>query len=262
MGYYLLDHPPAIQQFHPSRANPMTGGVLVHTTESIMDNVGPDTGAENVAAYIARRTEYGSYHVIVDSDSTVVLMPDSYTAFHCEVKNFNSRTWGISFACRSTDLNVDNPWTQAAVKRAANEIFAFWTRNGFDAETAANFIPAEQTLFAAGLTTHGDAQPYDRSDAWTRHPQREQLQAMLIRGILENVLPPEPEDDEMKPVEMWRDPKDGSIWLFWTGPYRTGIKTQEDVKGYQALGVPFKGDFPNPEFGAQKIRNTHWLKTG
>jgi hypothetical protein len=85
---------------------------------------------------------------------------------------------------------------------------------------------------------------------------------MLIRGILENVNPPSPEDDEMKPVEMWRDPKDGSIWLFWTGPWRTGLKNQEDVKAYQAAGVPFRGDFPNAEFGAQKIRNTQWVKTG
>jgi hypothetical protein len=240
----------------------MTGGVLIHTTESIMDDVGPDTGAENVAAFIARRNEPGSYHAIVDADSTVFLMPDSFTAFHCEVSGFNSQTWSISFACRTTDLNVEHPWTQAAVARAATEIKDFWLRNGFNVLASATFVPAQATLQAAGLTTHGEAQPYNRSDAWTRHPQRPQLEAMLLQGILKGINPPTPEDDDMKPLEMWRDPATGSIWLFWTGPWRTGLKTQEDVKAYQTAGVPFRGDFPTTEFGAMKLRNTQWVKTG
>jgi hypothetical protein len=263
MGFYLLDHPPAVQQFYPTRRNPLSGGVLVHTTESIMDDVGPDTGAENVAAYIARRTEFGSYHVIVDSDSAVALMPDSYTAFHCEVKDFNSRTWAISFACKTSDLDVNAEWTKRAMLQASEQIYGFWKRNDFDVQDSAAFIAAGDTLNTAGLTTHGDAQPYNRSDAWTRHPQRPQLESMLVDNILSFVdpVPPSPGGEPVKP-EMLRDPRDGTIWLAYPGtPWRTHVKTQQDIKTYQFFGVPYKGDMA-PDFRDFFLRNTQWVKTG
>lgn len=213
MGYYLLDNPPATQQFHPSRASNLTGGVLIHTTESIMDSVGPDTGAENVAGFISRRSDYGSYHCIVDSDSAVPMMPDHYTAYHCGQAGYNSRTWGISFACRTTDLDVNSEWTRKAMKFAAREIVAFWKRNGFDPMVAARFIPAIQTQSSPGMSTHGEAQPSDRSDAWTRHPQRAGLEALLLVEMAKiNGSNPEPdEDDDMKQV-MIRDDRTGAVW--------------------------------------------------
>lgn len=215
MGYYLLDNPPATQQFYSSRPWPISGGVLIHTTESIMDNVGPDTGAENVAGFISRRNDYGSYHCIVDSDSAVNLVPDSYVAYHCGASGYNSVTWGISFACRTTDLNPDSQWTKSAMARAAQEIVNFWTRNGFDPAIAARFIPALQTQSSPGMSTHGEAQPGDRSDAWTRHPRRAELEALMlseIRKLGGGTSPTDPdEDDDMKQV-MIRDDRTGTVW--------------------------------------------------
>lgn len=213
MGYYLLDNPPVQQQFYPSRPRPLSGGVLIHTTESIMDNVGPDTGAENVAGFIARRNDYGSYHVIVDSDSAVALVPDSYVAYHCGAGGYNGVTWGISFACRTTDLDVNSEWTRKAMANAAREIAGFWQRNNFDVATASQFIPALQTQSRPGMSTHGEAQPGDRSDAWTRHPQRAGLEALLLVEIAKvNGSNPEPdEDDDMKQV-MIRDDRTGAVW--------------------------------------------------
>ena len=221
----------------------MTGGVLVHTTESIMDNVGPDTGAENVSAYIARRREYGSYHVIVDSDSIVNLLPDSYVAYHCAQSGYNGVTWGISLACRSIDLDVNNEWTKRAIGNAAMAIHAFWSRNGINPVEAARFIPAIETQSRPGLTTHGDAQPGDRSDAWTRHPQRPQLEAMLISNIKALSIPAPPGVDPImnKPV-MMRRKTDGTISVFYTGtPFRVDLRPK-DVDKFRFFGVEYKGD--------------------
>ncbi len=214
MRYFLLDNPPAQQQFYSSRPRPMSGGVLIHTTESIMDNVGPDTGAENVASYIARRQEYGSYHCIVDSDSVVNLLPDTYVAYHCGAGGYNGVTWGISFACRTTDLDPNSDWTRKAMRFAAEQIVGFWRRNGFDPAVANRFIPAIQTQTMAGMSTHGEAQPADRSDAWTRHPQRSGLEALLRNEInkANGSQPVEPdEDDDMKQI-MIRDDRTGTVW--------------------------------------------------
>ncbi len=62
MGYYLLDNPPASSQFYPSRNNGWQGGIVIHTTEG----VGGYDSAENTAAFISRRSDPGSYHVITD----------------------------------------------------------------------------------------------------------------------------------------------------------------------------------------------------
>jgi hypothetical protein len=243
MGYYLLDNPPVVQQFYSSRPRPLTGGVLVHTTESIMDDVGPDTGAENVASYIARRTGFGSYHVIVDQDSIVDLLPDSYVAYHCAQSGYNGVTWGISLACRSTDLDVNDGWTQRALGHAAMAISAFWRRNGIDPVAAAAFIPAIETQSRAGMTTHGDAQPSDRSDAWTRHPQRAELEALLISNIKTLSLPTPPGVDPImnKPVMMRRQ-TDGTISVFYQGtPFRVDCRPK-DVQMFQYFGVEWKGN--------------------
>jgi hypothetical protein len=243
MSYYLLDNPPAIQQFYSSRPRRMTGGVLVHTTESVMDNVGPDTGAENVAGFISRRLDYGSYHVIVDSDSIVSLLPDTYVAYHCAAPGYNGVTWGISFACRTSDLNPDDQWTKRAIGNAAKAIHGFWSRNGFDPVASAQFIPAIETQSRAGLTTHGDAQPADRSDAWTRHPRRGELEAMLISNIKSLSMPTPPGVDPVmnKPV-MMRRKTDGTISVFYQGtPFRVDCRPK-DVDMFRFFGVEYKGN--------------------
>ena len=245
MGYYLLNNPPATQQFYSSRPRPLTGGVLIHTTESIMDNVGPDTGAENVAGYISRRSDYGSYHTIVDADSAVALVPDTYVAYHCGASGYNGVTWGISFACRTSDLDVNSDWTRRAMVNAAREIAGFWKRNGFDVATSNQFIPAIQTQSRPGMSTHGEAQPADRSDAWTRHPQRAGLEALLrneIAKVTQIPTPPGVDATMNKPV-MMRNKKTGTISVFYEGtPFRVDLPSPADVDMFKYLGVPYKGD--------------------
>ena len=261
MGYYLLDNPPATQQFYPSRPRPLSGGVLIHTTESVMDNVGPDTGAENVAGFISRRNDYGSYHCIVDADSAVALVPDSYVAYHCGASGYNGVTWGISFACRTVDLDVNADWTRRAVRIAAQQIVGFWQRNNFDVAGANQFIPAVQTQSRPGMSTHGEAQPADRSDAWTRHPQRAGLEALMRLEIAKQTQIPTPPgvDPAMnKPVMMQIGTK---IWMFFEGtPWRVHVQTPADVETYLFFGVALKKvDAKTGEFF---IRNSQQVKCG
>jgi hypothetical protein len=248
--FYLLDNLPVTRQFHPSRNAPLTGGIILHTTESVMDTVGPDTGAENVAAFIARRSDYGSYHTLVDSDSTVRLVPDTYTAFHVAESGYNSRTFGLSFACRSTDLNPDSAWTQAAMKRAAAELVRFWRENGFDPAACARFRPASELLSGAGISTHGEAQPRDRSDAWTRHPRRADLERLLLREVAALTIPTAPGVTTVNTPYFCRFGTQPEVWLCWeNSPFRIHIKSPAEVDLLRYLGVKDKGSIA-PAFKA------------
>lgn len=178
MSYYLIDNPPASQQFWPSRNNGLSGGVVIHTTEGS----GGGSAAENTAAFISRRSDPGSYHMIVDVDSSVAMMPDDYVAFGVAASGFNSTCWMIAIGANSSDLNGDSPDTQAEIDRMASEIVAFWQRNGFNVSEASRFI-GEEVKNKPGIAHHGDVQPWDRSDAWSRREDRWIFDSMLLQAI-------------------------------------------------------------------------------
>jgi hypothetical protein len=190
MGYYLLDNPnPHAKQYSEYRNGKLSGGVLLHTTESPKER-----GAQPIANWIAtQRRDYGSYHAIFDADTTILMAPDNYTVWHCAANGFNSTTMGVSWACRTVDLDPSDEWTRKAFKRCAAWLVDFWKRNNMDPVAAANFIPAPETRNRPGLTTHGDAQPADRSDAFTRHPKRAELEKLLLGEIAALIKPPTPE---------------------------------------------------------------------
>jgi hypothetical protein len=219
MGFYLLDHPNRIAQYrHPRRAR-LSGMVGVHTSEGVMDTVGPDTGAENVARFIVGRADYGSYHVICDSDSTVNMAPDDYETWHIGADAHNWHSWGISAACRTVDWDPGSAWTQATITRMGVAVAGFWARNGFDVDKlAGRWLTREQArAHQAGLIEHGTAQPADRSDSWATRPDRAVLRQMLTDAILTAhrgdtgaipapIPPPSEEDDDMlkAPRKSWR----------------------------------------------------------
>lgn len=209
-GYYLVDNPnPYALQYSTYRNGRLSGGVLLHTTESPKNR-----GALPIANWIAtQRRDYGSYHAIFDADSTVLMAPDDFTVWHCASAGYNSTTVGISWACRTSDLHPDDDWTRKAFAQAARWLVDFWTRNGIDAASAARFIAAPDTRTRPGLSTHGDAQPADRSDAFTRHPQRAGLEALLLAEVAKAITPtpPTPDEDDVKQV-MIRDDRTGTVW--------------------------------------------------
>lgn len=226
-GHFLVDHPnPVCPQWRTPRRAPLSGTVGVHTCEGVMDNVGVDTGAENVASWISTRSDYGSYHVIVDSDSTVDCVPDDYEAWHIAESDafgagMNSHSWGVSAACRTVDWNPDDPWTQATILRMGQAVAAFWRRNGFDPldPNICRFLTRDEAKRRTpGLVLHGVVQPGDRSDAWRDHPRRAQLEAMLLAAIRGTTpgptpspspIPPAIKDHDMNTI-IWIETKSGA----------------------------------------------------
>jgi len=194
MGYYLLDNPPASPQFYPSRNSTPTWAVGVHTSEG---STGPGS-ARNLAAFIARRPDPGSYACIVDSEETIVMVPPGYTTFSVAASGYNSRTWHICLAGRRADLSPDDPNTQAMIARAGEAIRALWTLLGIPLSNA-QWIGTD-ALNRPGLFCHGTVQPWDRSDAWSTHPDQARLNQLLTNAITPPAppTPPTPEVDEMK----------------------------------------------------------------
>ena len=207
MGYYLIDNPPASRQFWPSRNNGISGGVVIHTTEGS----GGYTSAEATAGFISRRRDPGSYHVIVDSEpnAAVALLPDDHVAFGVAASGYNSRCWMIAIAARSADLNLDSPETQTEIDNMGREIAEFWKRNGIDIAAASQFI-GEEVKDRPGLAHHGDVQPADRSDAWSRRSDRWAFDAALLQAIERHagvapVAPPTPTQPvPVAPETVWR----------------------------------------------------------
>lgn len=253
MTYYLIDNPnPYAQQYSTYRNGRLSGGVLLHTTESPKDR-----GAAPIANWIAtQRKDYGSYHAIFDASTTILMAPDNYTVWHCAASGYNSTTMGISWACRTSDLHPDDDWTQQAFTQAARWLVAFWTRNNMDVTAAAQFIAAGDTRTRPGLSTHGDAQPVDRSDAFTRHPQRAGLEALLLAKIVEAngpTPPPDPDEDDVKQI-MIRDDRTGTVWNV-CGNTRYRLEAPE-VELLSYLGVQLVD-----RKGADNASSVTWLRS-
>ena len=219
MGYYLLDNPPRSLQFYPSRSNTPTYAIGVHTSEG---PTGPGS-ARNLAAFIARRSDPGSYACIVDSEETVVLVPPDYTTFSVAASGYNSRTWHICLAGKSAELSPDDANTQAMIARAGEAIRALWTILGI-ALSNAQWIGTD-ALNRPGLFCHGDVQPWDRSDAWSTHPDRARLDQLLVDAI--NTPTPSPEEDDVKDA-LIRDPRDGAVYRI-TQPGNLAVHLDADA---------------------------------
>lgn len=257
-GYYLIDNPPARSQGAKPRWEPANGMVGVHTTEGALDAVAPDSGAQNVANFIRTRSDPGSYHEIHDSDDYVVMLPDDWMTWHTAAANLNGPAWGISAACRSTEWSVDpwHPnywWTITVIASMGRSIRAYWERNGYDVASSARWLTKDQarnrqTQYGR-LYHHGVAQPEDRSDAWVLHPNRAELDEMLVTAILGSA-PVDPDE------QWWRDlmavPADFAAALDAGLTKHSGIQGadgdnnsleqyHEDDRRWMVAGRPFRG---------------------
>ena len=228
MSYYLLDNPPASPQFYPSRKTEWKGGIVIHTTEG----VGGYDSAENTAAYISRRSNAGSYHVITDLNGAVWLMPITYVAFGVAASGFNSTCVMVALAARSADLDLGNGYTPTEIDFMAQAIVDAWNQGRFDPMAGLQFI-GENVKNGQGLAHHGDVQPADRSDAWSRSPKRGEFDAYLLQRIAAhagNSAPPAP------PVFVPPAPPQSSIW-------RVGSSGDKVRQIQQIVGVPADGVF-------------------
>ena len=130
MSFYLLDHPNRYGPHYYTERWVCQHGIsgphliVIHTAETLADLNPPDLGAENVARYGATTDRSVSWHSTVDSDSTIPMLPDTYTAFH--VKGFNRCGLGLEIATQARDWPVTPAWWDEAAYERAGRVVADW----------------------------------------------------------------------------------------------------------------------------------------
>jgi hypothetical protein len=273
-GYYLLDHPnPNTPQFRTPRRERASGVVVVHTDEAPQQ----PGGSLGTAQFIARRTDYGSYHTIVDSTTTTRLAPPITHEVWGAAQPYgtNSHALHLSFRGQRHRWGQDPGYDDAAIKRAGVEI-AGWLRTLFagDAAKYVRWLTVDDVVARrAGLVEHGTIQPGDRVDPWVRLPDQQAFRSRLSAAVLANLAPPPvptpPGVDTTvsKPFIINERPggdpkaKSNGSWVYYTDtPWRIRIKSAEDFRAFRALGVPVT--ILNPEQHAFFKRNTSEVKTG
>lgn len=169
---YLDDYPPARTQFRQRYATP-TGLIVVHTAESMLDEIGEDTGAEGVAEFIRRRADPGSYHRLVDSDSIVALVRFEMAAYG-DGTGSNEFAIHLSFACRAADWPGMDPARREAylVNGAkAARAAATWLQRVHGITVPARRVTRTQSdQGAAGFISHGERDPGRRTDPGPAFP--------------------------------------------------------------------------------------------
>lgn len=178
---------PARAQYDERRE--LVTAYLVHTAENVLDLLGPDTGAEGVAEFIANRKDPGSYHDLADSDSEVEVVPPRWQAFHCR-GGVNPWTMGLSFACRAADWPRMTPERRAAflyhgARIAARRILwiegqegwpAYAKARGYSSFPVRTITKAQAWDGEAGFVGHGQMDPGRRSDPGPLFPWAEFLE--------------------------------------------------------------------------------------
>lgn len=179
MSVYLAEHKPALSQYRSARRPSsfpklVTGAIVMHTAESPPDVVGDDLGAENVARWIATRTDTSaSYHSVVDADSIVHVCEYGWEAFH-EGTGGNRWSLGLSIATRAELwARLDLGWVTRAIEQAALEAanMAAWVKSNYGIDIPAVHInAADYRAGKPGFVGHGELDPGRRSDPGADFP--------------------------------------------------------------------------------------------
>lgn len=176
MSYYLEDHPnPNTPQFGWERAKlgqpgvHLSGVIGVHTSEAITDFEGVDNNAENNAAFIGRRTDYGSYHTTGDADSILPLVHPRYAAWADTTNNPHAMSVsGCLQAARWLEMTPER--RRAVVVNmgvAAARMVLTAVADGYLAEVVpARRITAAEAISGSrpGFYGHGETNPGTRYD--------------------------------------------------------------------------------------------------
>lgn len=164
---WLDDHRPARDQFRcPRRARP-SGVMVVHTAENTPDFVAFDGGAEAVARFIQGRSDPGSYHDLVDSDSRIQLVSYSCEAYQ-DGTGSNSHAWGGSVATRADVWPLaPQAWKNGAIRQLATAAahYAKWIKVNYAVTVPARRINRSQSEDRLpGFISHAERDPARRTD--------------------------------------------------------------------------------------------------
>jgi hypothetical protein len=173
MAAYLTTRRPVRDQWYETRSRPLTGCTVLHTAESVMDTVGPDTGAEAVAEFIRTRSTPGSYHDLCDSDSAINLVDYRHGAYH-DGTGSNNWALSISFVCRTVDWDRMSPERRHGFLRSGARAFArqqaYRRRIGAPLTLLRRINKAQSDRGESGFVYHGDRDPGRRSDPGVSPP--------------------------------------------------------------------------------------------
>lgn len=196
MSYFLLDNPnPNGRHYYASRRGSVLACV-VHITAGLEDLDGVDDhSAEKTARYAATTSRQVSWHSGSDTDSRLLLLPDSYTAFH--VKGYNSRTIGHEISKTDVDwAKMPESWVAATLFQAAESLrprlktlfipIRHAAKSELDWAIAVGGKPV-------GLIDHELLDPTRRKDPGRNFPWVRFLD--LLKG---SPTPPDPPEDDMK----------------------------------------------------------------
>lgn len=176
LGYYLQDYPnPNTPQYGWLRVTltqlgqRLSGVIGVHTSEAITDFEGVDNNAENNAAFIGRRTDYGSYHTTADADSILPLVHPAWAAW-ADTTN-NAHAMSVSGCLQAARWLEMTPARRRAVvvnmAHAAARMVQTAVADGYLASpTPARRITAAEAISGSrpGFYGHGETNPGTRYD--------------------------------------------------------------------------------------------------
>jgi hypothetical protein len=221
MSAYLLDHPPRRSQYRVGRRATPTGTQVLHSFEIAPDLHGPDMGAEKGASIIRNRTDAaGSYHLLGDRDSEILLVPLEWEAFH---DGTGSNPWSIGLSLAVTAAwfraapDTEKLWYMARLatmaRRASN-----WLKANHGIETPARRL-TRTSQREAGFCTHMDRETWkgrrgrrtdpwgDSDDMWhlfltlyedtANHPQEGLMPELAIIDAFADWLDRPPSDEEL-----------------------------------------------------------------
>jgi N-acetyl-anhydromuramyl-L-alanine amidase AmpD len=195
---YLVDHPnPNQRQFLCPRRDDESGVFCVHTAENTPDFVAFDGGAEAVARFISTRSDPGSYHDLVDSDSSINLVDYGCEAFHVARDGFNRHAYGISAATRADVWPLaPETWKNGCTRQmaAACARQAVRVRQLRGIIVPARRITRAQALARVpGFVSHAELDPTRRTDPGRFFPWPQFLAeyARLTADLQEDDMTPE-----------------------------------------------------------------------
>lgn len=198
-GFYLLDRDTARKSYYTSRHGSILA-VVMHVTAGLQGRpAGADSSAEQTAKYAATTDRAVSWHSGSDTDSHLQLLPDSFTAFHCQ--GYNSRTIGHEISKRDVSWADEDPlWVTKTLEQAvaslrgrvkALGIPPRWASKAeLDRAIATNGPPV-------GFVDHSALDPDRRQDPGRDFPRNRFLSLLLLGGRPATPPPVLDEEDEV-----------------------------------------------------------------
>lgn len=236
-GFYLYDN----QNSHsPERDNRLRfwgyssrtksiQGLVIHTAEALDQKLSDgDQTAENVARYLATTDRPASAHVVIDTDSTVELLPDDAVAFHC--KGANSNSLGVEIAYKAHLWESDTNREDLLLRNTA----AWCAAKALQFDIPVRRVGAiEWKRGEKGFIDHASMDPARRTDPGPKFPW-----ALFLSLVKSNVAALAAPDSTRKPASANEEQANSAPLI--RPPSRPAVESLQ--KSLTAIGFPIVAD--------------------